>query len=72
MELPEPDEDAMVRVAVSHLADRFPGTARSRIEAIVRRCVSTWNRRARLKSFVGVIAERHARRELERSEGEAV
>jgi hypothetical protein len=56
----------MVRVAVEHLADRFESIDRSRIESTVRRVVRDWFARARIKIFVGIIAERRARAELER------
>jgi len=65
MELHTPDEDSMVKGATSHLGDRFPTVASYRIESTVRRFVREWRARARIKVFVGVIAERHARAELE-------
>jgi hypothetical protein len=60
-----PDEDTMVHVAVEDLAGRLPSVARPNIEASVRRWVRHWQERARVQTFVGVIAERDARRELE-------
>lgn len=65
MELQAPDEEAMVRVAVADLDDQFAGIDRSHIEATVRRLVGVWLARARVKIFVGIIAERHAREELQ-------
>jgi hypothetical protein len=59
-----PDEEAMVRVAVANLADRFAIDAFD-IETTVRRCIAEWIGRARVKTFVGIIAERHARLELQ-------
>jgi|HubBroStandDraft_2_1064218.scaffolds.fasta_scaffold1940966_1 hypothetical protein len=67
MELQTPDEDTMVKGATAHLGDRFPTVASSRIESTVRRFVREWRARARIKVFVGIIAERHARAELEGS-----
>jgi hypothetical protein len=68
MELRAPDDNSMVRVAVAHLAERLPTTDLQRIEETVRDFVTEWNRRARVKTFVGVIAERHAREALEATE----
>ena len=66
MELKAPDEESMVRAAVDHLRDRFRSTDTSRVEATVRRHVHDVSARARVKPFVGIIAERHARAELQR------
>jgi hypothetical protein len=65
MELQALDEESMVRVAVADLDDRFVSVERSRIEGTVRRLVHEWFERARVKNFVGIIAERHARAELQ-------
>jgi hypothetical protein len=65
MELQAPDEESLVRVAVENLADRFDSIERSRIESTVRRVVRDWLTRARVKVFVGIIAERGARAELQ-------
>ena len=59
------DEEAMVRAAVANLADHFAIDAHD-IETTVRRFVGEWFERARVKTFVGIIAERHARMELQR------
>ena len=59
------DEEAMVRAAVANLADHFAMETLD-IEATVRRFVGEWYERARVKTFVGIIAERHARMELQR------
>ena len=64
MDLQAPDEEAMVRVAVADLDRRFDAIGHARIESTVRRLVHTWFTRARVKNFVGIIAERHARTEL--------
>ena len=66
MELQGPDEETMVKVAVADLDDRFESIDRPRIEATVRRLVREWLARARVKTFVGIIAERHARAELKK------
>ena len=58
----------MVRVAVADLDIRFTSVDHSRIESTVRRIVHDWLGRARVKTFVGVIAARQARSEIERLE----
>jgi len=68
MDLRTPDEEAMIRAAVADLDHRFASLDHSRVESTVRREVHAWFTRARVKTFVGVIAERHARAELERLE----
>jgi hypothetical protein len=65
MQLQAPDEEAMIRVAVADLAIRFTSIERAHIESTTRRLVREWFQRARVKTFVGIIAERHARTELE-------
>ena len=69
MNLQPPNEETMVKVAVADLKDEFAAVDKSRIEATVRRLVHSWFTRARVKSFVGIIAERHARAELEQVGG---
>jgi hypothetical protein len=71
MELQAPDEESMIRVAVADLDDRFASIDRSRIEGTVRRLVHEWFTRAHVKLFVGIIAERHARTELQQVGPEA-
>jgi hypothetical protein len=71
MELQPSDEESMVRVAVADLGRRFAGVDESRIETTVRRYVHEWLARARVKTFVGVIAQRHAREELQHLAGTA-
>ena len=66
MELQAPDEETMVKVAVADLDDRFESIDRPRIEATVRRLVRELLARARVKTFVGILAERRARAELKR------
>jgi len=66
MELQAPDEETMVKVAVADLDDRFAAIERSKIEATVRRLVRELFSGARVKNFVGIIAERHARAELKK------
>jgi hypothetical protein len=65
MELQALDEEAMIRVAVADLDERFASIDTSRIEMTVRRLFGEWFARARVKTFVGIIAERHARAELQ-------
>ena len=66
MEPQAPDEETMVKVAVADLKDRFRSIERSKIEATVRRLVRELLSRARVKTFVGIIAERRARAELKK------
>lgn len=65
MEMQAPDEETMIRVEVADLDNRFPSIDRSHIEVTVRRLVGEWFAQARVKTFVGIIAERHARAELQ-------
>jgi hypothetical protein len=71
MELQPSDEESMVRVAVEDLGRRFATVDPSRIETTVRRRVGELLTRARVKTFVGIIAERHAREELQQLGGSA-
>jgi len=59
------DQEAMVRAVVANLVDRCAVDALE-LETTVRRLVTEWFARARVKTFVGIIAERHARMELQR------
>jgi hypothetical protein len=70
MELQAPDEETMVKVAVDDLEDRFESIDRSKIETTVRRLVRDLFEHSRVKAFVGIFAERHARAELRRTENE--
>ena len=72
MDLQVPDEESMVRVAVADLDERFSSVDRLRIESTVRRTVHDWIVRARIKTYVGIIAERHARAEIARFERSGV
>lgn len=67
-----PDEETIVKVAIADLGERLPSVARSRIEATVRRIVHWWLERARIRTFVGIIATREARAELEEERSEAL
>jgi len=71
MELQTPNEEAMIRVAVADLDDEFTSVDRSHIEATVRRVVRDLFVRARVKIFVGIIAERQARTELQHARAES-
>jgi hypothetical protein len=66
-----PDEEKMVDFAVAELGTRFPAVARDEIESTVRRHVEAWWTRARIKTYIGVIAGREARAELARSARQA-
>jgi hypothetical protein len=66
VELQPPNEEGMVRTAVVSLAERFDAIDSDRIEETVRRSVDELYGQARVKSFVGIIAERRAREELRR------
>jgi hypothetical protein len=60
-----PDEETIVHSAVAELDQRLPAVRRSRIEPVVRRIVHRWFERARIRTFIGIIAARQAREELE-------
>jgi len=64
-ELGVPDEEAMVHVAVFDLSQRMPTLPERQIESTVRRWVGWWTHHARVEKFVGIIATRSARSELE-------
>jgi hypothetical protein len=57
----------MVRAAVSNLSRRFTTVDQARIESAVERRVQARCANARVTTFVGIIAEREARDDLERS-----
>ena len=63
-----PTKISMVRAAVADLERRLRSDS-PRIERTVRRVVREWSDRSRVKTLVGVIAERHALEEL-RSESD--
>ncbi len=67
MQPQSPDEQTLVKVAVAELEDRFPSLGPARIEPVVARQVHRWFVRARVKTYVGIIAGREARCELERA-----
>ena len=56
---PVPDAEAMVHAAVAGL-DRKVDADRERVEKTVRKHVDMLFRAARIKTFVGVLAERRA------------
>jgi hypothetical protein len=62
-ELPAPDTDAMIRTAVADLERRLP-VEPERVERTVRKHVDALFERSRIKTFVGVLAERRALEEL--------
>jgi hypothetical protein len=64
MEPQPPDEETMVKVVVAGLDDRFEAIDRSKIETTVRLLVRDLLAQSRVKTFVGIIAERRARTEL--------
>ena len=67
MKSSDPDEASIVRVAVTHLDTRFPSLSTSQIESVVRPRVHDRLEHSRVKNFVGILAERDARTELERA-----
>jgi hypothetical protein len=69
MELQALNEETMIKIAVANLEDRFATVDRPNIEATVRRFVIDEYARAHVKNFVGVIAERRARIELQQRIG---
>jgi hypothetical protein len=67
MELQGQDDEAITRQATEHLVERLPtGVDISEIETAVRDQVRELRSRAKVQNFVGIIAERNARRVLQR------
>ena len=64
MELSPSDPTTAIRVAVANLDARIPSLEQSQIESVVRRRVEELFAHARVKNFVGILAERDARDEL--------
>jgi hypothetical protein len=65
VEVPAQDENTTIRIATERLDDRFDEVPRREIEATVRRRLRELAARSRVHSFLGIIAERQARAELE-------
>ena len=65
MQLQAQSETAMIRAAVDDLNERFESIDPSRIATTVGRLVHTRFAHSRVKAFVGIFAERDARRELQ-------
>jgi hypothetical protein len=65
VEIPTADEASMVRAAVSNLEERFATIDHDRIASTVQRRVQERCANARVTTFVGIIAEREARAELD-------
>jgi hypothetical protein len=65
MQLQGQSEEAMITVAIADLDKRFGSIDRPRIAATVRRRVHYRFLHSRVKAFVGIIAERDARAELQ-------
>ncbi len=66
MKLPLANEASIVRTAVSNLEERFANIEHDRTASTVERRVQERYANARITTFVGIIAERDARAELER------
>jgi len=60
---PTPDTEAMVRTAVADLERRLDSDS-ARVEAAVRKHVDELFEGSRIKTFVGILAERRALNEL--------
>jgi hypothetical protein len=67
MELKAPDEDAMIRAAVADLDDQFDAIDKPVIDAVVRRHMNKRFTHSRIKTYVGIFAERDARSELQKT-----
>jgi hypothetical protein len=67
VELKAPDEDAMIRAAVAELEDQFDDVDTPVIDAVVRRHMDRRFAESRVKTYIGIFAERDARAELKRS-----
>ena len=63
-ETPPPDENAMVKAAVADLEHQFDDVDPARIEETVRKHMDKRFAQARVKTYVGIFAERDARAEL--------
>jgi hypothetical protein len=63
-EQPVSDAEAMVRTVVADLERRFTGCDREHVERTVRKHVDTLFEHARIKMFVGILAERRALEDL--------
>jgi len=64
MQLQAQSEEAMIKVAIDDLAERFESIDRSRIATTVRRLVHHRFAHSRVQAFVGILAERDARTEF--------
>ena len=69
MESQSSSDDIVVRNTAAALTDQFARLDRSQIEATVQRHFTELRARARITTFVGIIAERHARAELQTLDG---
>jgi hypothetical protein len=67
VELSEPDEATIVRVAAAHLDPQFPSVDTRKVESVVRGHVRNRLQQARIRNFVGILAERDARADLQRT-----
>jgi hypothetical protein len=68
MELEGSNDDIAVQIVTAALADQFARLERSHIEATVQRHLDELHARARVTTYIGIIAERHAREELQKLE----
>ena len=67
MELKAPDEDAMIRAAVADLESQFDAVSTPVIDAVVRRHMDRRFAQSRVKTYLGIFAERDARAELQKT-----
>ena len=67
MELKAPDEDAMIKAAVAVLDGQFDAVDTPVIDAVVRRHMDKRLSHSRIKTYVGIFAERDARAELRKT-----
>ncbi len=69
MEPQSSDDDIVVRITAAALTNQFTTLDQSQIEATVQRHFTELRAQARITTFVGIIAERHAHEELRTLDG---
>jgi hypothetical protein len=65
MDLAAAEIETMVSVAVEDVRNHLPLVSRPEAEATVRRRIDWWSDHARVHNFVGILAAREARAELQ-------
>ena len=65
------NDEALVRVVAANLSTRFPSVDAELIEARVREAMRERHKRARIHTFVGIMAERDVRTGLEQTHAQS-